>query len=381
MKYMMMAGLLSVALLGCGNDSTQSKQDTSATKQEQDKAPSTASSDKPVADSAEKIDDDTAKILATLESSEYDPNCKIPKTDYKTVFCFSSGEKTIFLAENTDDDYQITKRALIDVKGQEIADLTEYDHVDSIISHGLIAVGRGEQVGYINKKGELVIPLIYQHVNDVENKYDESWANPAGSYGIIVNKEGKYGIVSHTNEVVLPFNYGDLEAFDDHGVGLYFQYSETSNEYDGRELTEWGIIDYQGKQTKLSNKYIGAIGDFSGYDGFSEGLLGVYDGNNKYGFINQKGEVVIPLDYDEIRSFHEGLAGVLKDGQWGFIDKSNKAVIDFQYPDSTVPRYSVNYMGAGLFIFYDGIAEVSSEVQDETKCIDKSQNAVKCPYQ
>lgn len=53
--------------------------------------------------------------------------------------------------------------------------------------------------------------------------------------------------------------------------------------------------------------------------------------DDKYGFIDKNGNVVIPLKYDRAGSFHEGLAPVCIGDKWGFIDKSGKVVIPMKY--------------------------------------------------
>ncbi|RLG25198.1 WG repeat-containing protein, partial [Methanosarcinales archaeon] len=56
---------------------------------------------------------------------------------------------------------------------------------------------------------------------------------------------------------------------------------------------------------------------------FSERLARVVK-NGKYGFVDKKGKIVIPLKYDNAGSFSEGLAWVEKDGKEGFVDKKGK---------------------------------------------------------
>ena len=55
---------------------------------------------------------------------------------------------------------------------------------------------------------------------------------------------------------------------------------------------------------------------FERVSSFSEGLAGV-EQNEKWGFINTKGEVVIPCIYDEATWFSEGLAKVKQKRQMG----------------------------------------------------------------
>jgi hypothetical protein len=63
---------------------------------------------------------------------------------------------------------------------------------------------------------------------------------------------------------------------------------------------------------------------------FSEGLMGVSK-NNKFAFLNSKFKVVIPFRYDDVGFFHNGLVEVEKKHKYGVINKKNKTVIPFIY--------------------------------------------------
>ena len=63
---------------------------------------------------------------------------------------------------------------------------------------------------------------------------------------------------------------------------------------------------------------------------FSEGLARVRMGT-KYGYINAKGEAVIRMGYDFARDFKSGIARVGNDGKYGFINTTGNAIIPFQY--------------------------------------------------
>lgn len=65
--------------------------------------------------------------------------------------------------------------------------------------------------------------------------------------------------------------------------------------------------------------------------GFSEGLAAVCNDSHHWGFINTRGEVVIPLIYDWVQSFSEGLAAVSKNGKDGFINTSGDVVVPMIY--------------------------------------------------
>ena len=70
------------------------------------------------------------------------------------------------------------------------------------------------------------------------------------------------------------------------------------------------------------NETLGPENDivFSDAEPFCEDLAAVkFD--EKWGFINPNGEVVIPFEYDEIQNFQNNLAAVKKSNKWGFINK------------------------------------------------------------
>lgn len=85
------------------------------------------------------------------------------------------------------------------------------------------------------------------------------------------------------------------------------------------------------------------------------------------------GEVVVPLQYDAVRDFQEGLAAVQRDvgeqgglivvDQWGFVDKTGKEVI--------VPQYN------GAYSFSEGLAAVKTG--DKWGFIDKTGKEIVLP--
>jgi hypothetical protein len=63
--------------------------------------------------------------------------------------------------------------------------------------------------------------------------------------------------------------------------------------------------------------------------------------NNRMGFINKQGKVVVPLDYENVKVFSNGLAAVMMLGKHGFIDTAGTLVIPAIYEDA-------GYFGNGL---------------------------------
>ena len=95
-----------------------------------------------------------------------------------------------------------------------------------------------------------------------------------------------------------------------------------------------------------------------GAGNFSEGLAFVINGEGKVGYIDKTGKLVIPYQYGTVEGdaadFSEGLAWVSNgDGKIGYIDKTGKLVIPYQYSR------------AGDFS--EGLARVENYVDGEMK--------------
>lgn len=89
---------------------------------------------------------------------------------------------------------------------------------------------------------------------------------------------------------------------------------------------KWGF--YDGMKTVIEPAYDEVFC-------FHDGLASV-EIDEKCGYINEKGDVVIPLEYETAMSFSEGLAAVTKRDKFGYINKENTVVIPFEYDAATV---------------------------------------------
>ena len=88
---------------------------------------------------------------------------------------------------------------------------------------------------------------------------------------------------------------------------------------------KWGF--YDGMKTVIEPAYDEVFC-------FHEGLASV-ELDEKCGYINDKGEVVIPLEYETAMSFSSGLAAVTKRDKFGYINQENSVVIPFEYDAAT----------------------------------------------
>lgn len=86
---------------------------------------------------------------------------------------------------------------------------------------------------------------------------------------------------------------------------------------------KWGYIDSTGR--------IVIKPQFSWAEEFSEGLAAFENEDGKHGYIDETGNIVIEPKFDNWTNFSEGLAAVSVDFKWGYIEKSGKWAIPPQF--------------------------------------------------
>jgi hypothetical protein len=186
---------------------------------------------------------------------------------------------------------------------------SKYDFVGHFYE-GLARVELGDKYGFVNERGNVVIPL----------KYDEVESFSGGLAGVKLGD--KYGFIDKQDNIVIPLKYDKVERFSG---GL------AAVEHSGK----WGFIDKH-DNIVMPLKY-DSVRSFSG--GLAEVEL-----NGKLGFIDQRGNEVAKPKYDKVGFFSEGLAAVRLNGKEGFVDKEGNEVVP------------VKYNSAGHF--RDGLAQV-----------------------
>lgn len=134
-------------------------------------------------------------------------------------------------------------------------------------------------------------------------------------------------------------------------------------EYNWGSISENGIAAVRKeKKHHIINTYNEIICDcdFWLYDGFSEGLCRASK-NNKEGFIDETGKVVIPFIYNRVEEFQKGYAKVYQGKESFYIDKKgNRAKVDPEYfhtdgeytvfIDSVTKKYGLKKMSGEILI-------------------------------
>lgn len=184
------------------------------------------------------------------------------------------------------------KCGIVDAKGNVV--LAPCYHKMEDFNNGLAVVQdpQTKLYGFVNKKGKVIIPLSYE--------YAESFSD---DLALVEVKSGKYGYINEKEEIVIPTIYDDAETFSE-GLAIV----EKAN----KEM----VIDKKGELIYTLPK------NQSFDDGaYHDGLIVVVkdrDGNwwsdddQKYGYLDTKGEVVIDFIYDDAYDFEDGIADVVK---------------------------------------------------------------------
>ena len=232
----------------------------------------------------------------------------------------------------------------INKKGEEVipADVYKLGHVKEGM---IIAENSDHKYGVYNTKGELVIPFRYDEIEDycsglarvktggysntkygyvdksgnevVTVKYDRASSSFSEGLAYIATKDGwnyKYGFINPKGEEIVPLMYKDAEDFHEGMAAV-----ETKN--------GWGYINIKGELVTAAN--YDAAGDFS------EGLA-VVEKKGKYLVINDKGEEQYQFQkgLTPAGSYHEGLLLVCneKTSKYGYLDKKGEIALPLEYP-------------------------------------------------
>ncbi len=238
----------------------------------------------------------------------------------------------------------------IDTRGKKVFEVEEYKFKKIHFSEGLAPFYQNGKWGFVDKKGNIVIPNKFSGVS--------SFSEGLAVVRIGPITQNKNGYIDRTGEFVIEPNYARTYSFSD-GLALV----------SGKHFTsKMSIIN-------LENQIIGKVTTYSHCsveEGYSEGLIGAcfdvpYDPKGRFkitkcAFLNKEGEIAIKPKFDKVKPFQDGLAAVMVDKKWGFIDSTGEFVIEPEY-DS-------------VSSFKNGLAKVEKNPLLPSAYIDKENNIV-----
>ena len=184
----------------------------------------------------------------------------------------------------------------INKQGKTILNTSKYDTVTDFFE-GLALVSKDERYGFINIKGETIIPLKYKNART----FDEGMA-------FVVDVETYLaGFINKNGETVIPFEYIDVSSFSE---GLAF----ATKLKDGKKRTQDYVpesdknsfyIDRKGN-VKISGKFDKGVSFINKSAVVKKSKTSTFmgGGNDKYKYIDTNGEYLFNEGFDIARPFN-----------------------------------------------------------------------------
>lgn len=270
------------------------------------------------------------------------------------------------LTDKYEDGYIVkndsSKYGLINYSKKQVLDC-KYDEIEHVTGSNIYVVKENRTLKTVNNKGETLISSGFDEVKSIENSnlvikkgsnyglidstgkelipanYQELGYTFGNNY--IAKKENKYGVISETQAEQIPFNYSLITYLSEEGFFRAEKEDGTTDLIDMNFATKAsGIVS----EVNSSTGYIKlrTNGEYKYYnfkleektiqDIYPANTLFVSKKDNKYGFVDKNGQVIVDYIYDDATEQNSyGFSAVKKDGKWGAIDSSGKVVLEPTY--------------------------------------------------
>ncbi|WP_281989922.1 WG repeat-containing protein [Aquimarina aggregata] len=183
------------------------------------------------------------------------------------------------------------KEGLININGDVLL-YPKYDEISGYFHNGYMRIRNKGMMGIVDEKGNLAVPIIYEDISDIKNDL------------FLAKYKKKWGMINIKNQTIIPFEYEKIRHFKE-------------------ELAQVSIKGSIGYIDRANQRVIEPDYDFNVLGDFNDGLALVKK-NKKYGFINKKGEIIIPIVYTNGLPFNEKQALVEKDGMSHIINRKGE---------------------------------------------------------
>ncbi|GEM_PF-742366 len=263
----------------------------------------------------------------------------IKTADYDAIYDYTEGRAAVYYCDTKllkDGGYTVDnyRSGFIDVDGNEVIP-TIYERTHPF-SEGLAEVKRGDKFGYIDYDGNIVLPLEYTSSQPFRGGYaavSKIDGNGIEIYGII-DKKGNFNEVKGAKSISA-FNNGVARAWRDFG--------EIYIDVNGNEVKDTEAVNDEiaKRYDKVSN--------------YKEGRAVVVDEvwpewQNKYGVVDEEGNIVIPVEYSYIYDYCEGMTSAnLNRGKNAYFDIEGNKVTSFRYDITRDFHEGVAVVGIGSY--------------------------------
>ena len=223
-------------------------------------------------------------------------------------------------AVKIDKNYRV-----VDKQGKILTD-TEFEDVVDILGEQIIYTEKNK-CGVITVNGEKIIKTEYEELQFINNNF------------FIAKKNEKYGVISSNGDLEIDFKYEEMKYSKLAGVLIAKKENNQYDLYDSSmnlKLTVNSVEmndDYMEVQLAGETKYYNFKFEEKDIKSiFINNSLYISEKNGKYGFVDEKGNVVVDYKYDDATEYNKyGFAGVKINGVWGAINIKGEEIVEPKY--------------------------------------------------
>ncbi len=217
------------------------------------------------------------------------------------------------------DVWRTEKRGYLVLENGMHYDTTAFDDFHDLNPHHII-LKKGEKFRLADWLGNIK-PGEYKSI-DCHDKIKKCF----------VKNDNLYGMIDYQGNMILPLKYRGFKnlGFDK----KYLMFADQDNNVGVMNTEGLVILLPKYQKVKYSEK---SLRDpiYSRYLAFNVKL------DEKWGLVSNKGEWLIPAEYDQLGYFNEGIAPAKKNGLWGVINKNNEIVTPFQFKKIRLSSYGL----------------------------------------
>ncbi len=196
----------------------------------------------------------------------------------------------------------------IDTSGKTVIE-PQFSRTENF-SEGVAAVqtSTGGKFGFIDKTGKFVIEPQFTEASDFSEGLARVYVETKGMFGAA---DSQAGYIDHDGKFAIEPQYFRASDFSE-GIASV-QITPPNSQFislNNRQAFE--------PQFKKFNSY--------GFSKFSEGLAIVKENNGNSGYMDHAGNIVIEIKFGAANDFHNGLALVRLDENWGYIDATGTMI-------------------------------------------------------
>ncbi len=232
----------------------------------------------------------------------------------------------------------------IDKSGKKVKTVDAADLYDYYFYYNLCRFKDGEFKGMWDTKFNVAIPADYKYLGEATKDGLIACSEDNKEYKYI-NAKGKT-VITGDFVGIYPFQDGMAVVVEKNNDSPRFGVIDKKGNYiiepqkNGLQSIGEGLLGMQKTNGKvvMIDKAMNEIG--SAYDGshgvFSCGLIGVYKSEKGYGFINKKGDEIVPCKYASVWNYTDNATWVKKDADsnWEALDTKGETLFKLKEDDA-----------------------------------------------